>query len=70
MELALQIISNDQTVRSITVQGSKDFNSERLPTQAKNGEQLVSMMPATEKVFVLMGDDIVELSTKNESLKN
>ena len=34
--------------------------------QAKKGEKSVSMMPA----FDLMGDDIVELSIENESLKN
>ena len=28
------------------------------------------MMPAVKKAFDLMGDDIVELSTENESLKN
>ena len=28
------------------------------------------MMPATEKAFDLMGDDIVELYRENESLKN
>ena len=28
------------------------------------------MMPGIEKAFNLMGDDIVELSTGNESLKN
>ena len=28
------------------------------------------MMPAIEKAFNLMGDDIVELSVENESLKN
>ena len=27
-------------------------------------------MPAIKKAFDLMGDNIVELSTKNESLKN
>ena len=30
MELAMQIISNDQTVRSNTVQGLKEFNSHSL----------------------------------------
>ena len=39
-------------------------------TQAKKGEQLVSMMPAIKKAFNLMGDDIVELSTENAALKN
>ena len=28
------------------------------------------MMPAIKKAFDLMGDDTVELSTENESLKN
>ena len=28
------------------------------------------MMPAIKKAFYLMGDDIVELSTENESLKS
>ena len=31
---------------------------------------MVSMMPATKKAFNLMGDDIVELSTENDALKN
>ena len=70
MELAMQIMSNDITVRSNTVQDLKDFNSQSLATEAKKGEQLVSMMPAIKKAFDLMGDDIVELSTENESLKN
>ena len=35
MELALQFISNDQTVRSNTVQVFKKFNSQSLATQAK-----------------------------------
>ena len=48
MELALQTISSDKTVRSNTVQGLKDFNPQSLATQAKKGEQLVSMMPATK----------------------
>ena len=70
MELAMQIISNDQTVRSDTVQDIKDFHSQSLSTQVKKGDQLVSMMPAIEKTFDLLGDDIVELSTENKSLKN
>ena len=28
------------------------------------------MMPAIKKAFNLLGDDIVELSTKNDALKN
>ena len=70
MELAMQIISNNQTVRSNTVQDLKEFKSQSLATQAKKGEQLVSMMPAIKKAFNLLGDDIVELSTENDALKN
>ena len=66
----MQIISNDKTVRSDTIQDLKEFNSQILTTQAKKGEQLVSMMPAIKKAFNLLGDDIVELSVENESSKN
>ena len=61
MELAMQIISEDKTVRKDTVQDLQEFNSQSLSTQAKKGEQLVSMMPAIKKAFNLLGDDIVEL---------
>ena len=70
MELAMQIFSTDKTVRSDTIEGLKEFNSQSLSTRAKKGEQLVSMMPAIKKALDLMGDDIVELHTENESLKN
>ena len=70
MELALQLISNDKTVRNNTIQDLKDFKQRSLTTQAKKGEQLVSMMPAIKKAFDLLGDDIVDLSKKNDALKN
>ena len=35
MELAMQFISNDSTLRSNTVQDIKDFNSQSLATQVK-----------------------------------
>ena len=66
----MQIISNDKTIRNDTVQDLKEFNSQSLSTRAKKGGQLVSMMPAIKKAFDLMGDDLVELSVENESLKN
>ena len=69
MELAMQIITNDQTVRSNTVQELKNFNCQSLTAQAEKGEQSVSMMPAIKKAFDLMGDDIVEQSKENETLK-
>ena len=70
MELAMQFISNDKTVRSDIIQDLKGFNQQSLTTQAKKGEQLVSMMPAIKKAFNLLGDDIVELSTEKDALKN
>ena len=70
MDLAMQIISTDKTVRNDTIQDLKESNSQSLATQAKKGEQLVSMMPAIKKAFNLLGDDIVELSTENDALKN
>ena len=48
----------------------KEFNSQSLATQAKTGEQLSSMMPAIKKTFDLLGDDIVELPTKNDAVEN
>ena len=70
MELAMQLISTDQTVRDDTIQDLKEFNSQSLSTRSKKGEQLVSMMPAIKKAFNLLGDDIVDLSTENDALKN
>ena len=34
MELAMQLISSDQTVRDDTIEDLKDFNSQSLPTRA------------------------------------
>ena len=66
----MQLISSDQTVRNDTIQDLKDFNQQSFSTQAKKGEQLTSMMPAIKKVFNLLGDDIIELSVENDTLKN
>ena len=66
----MQIISTDKTVRNDTIEDLKEFNSQSLATQAKKGEKLLSMMPAIKEAFNLLGDDIVELSTENDALKN
>ena len=66
----MQTTSNDETVRSDTVQDLREFNAQSSTTQAKKRKWLVSMMPANEKAFDLMGKDIVELSTENKTLKN
>ena len=70
MELAMQLSSNDKTVRNDIIQDLKEFNQQSLATQAKKGEHLISLMPAIKKAFNLMGDDIVELSAENDTLKN
>ena len=62
-------ISSDQTIRNDTKQDLKDFNQQSLSTQAKKGEQLITMMPAIKKAFNLLGDNIVDLSTENDALK-
>ena len=66
----MQVISTDKTVRNNIIEDIKEFNSQSLNTQVKKGEQLVAMMPAIKKAFNLLGDDIVELSTENDALKN
>ena len=65
----MQIICTHKLVRNDAIQDLKDFNQQSLTTQAKKGEQLVSMMPAIKKAFNLLSDDIVELSTENDALK-
>ena len=70
MELAMELSSTDKTVRNDTIQDLKEFNSQSLSTRAAKGEQLVSMMPAIKKAFNLLGDDIVDLPTENDALKN
>ena len=66
----MQISSINQKVRNNTIQDLKDFNQQSLSTRAKKGEQLVSMMPAIKEAFNIMGNDIVELSTEKDTLKN
>ena len=70
MELAIQLISNDNTLRNDTIQDLKEFDQQSLTTQAKKGEQLTAMMPAIKKAFNILVDDIIELSTENDVLKN
>ena len=66
----MQLSSTDQTVRNDTIQDLKEFNQQSLTTQAKKGEQLTAMMPAIKKAFNVLGDDIIELTTENDVLKN
>ena len=70
MELAMQLISSDQTARDNTIQDLNDFNQQSLSTQAKKGEQFTSMMPAIKKAFNVLADDIIDLSFENDTLKS
>ena len=70
VELAMQKISNDKKVRSDATLDVKEFNNTSLVKKAKKGKQIVSMMPAFEKAFDLMCDDIVELSRGNDASRN
>ena len=66
----MQISSTDKTVRNNIIEDLKEFTTQSLNTQAKKREQLVAMMPAIKKAINLLGDDIVELSTENDAVKN
>ena len=70
MELAMQIISINQKLRSYIEQDLKEFNSQSLSNQVKKREQLVFMMPAIKKTSDLLADDRVELSTKIDASKD
>ena len=52
MELVMQIISHDKTVKSNTVQELEYFNSKSLFTQAIKKRKLVSIKPGIKKLFV------------------
>ena len=67
MDLAMQIISTDKTVRNDTMQVLKEFNSQSSSSRTKKGEQLTSMMLAIKKAFNLMGGDIEELQNYTEN---
>ena len=70
MDLGTQIFSTDKAVGKDTKEDLKGINSQSPSTKAKKGEQLVSLMPAIKKAFNLLGDDLVDLSTKIDALKN
>ena len=48
----------------------KEINNKSLAKQAKEGKQIDIMMPAIEKDFDVLCDDIVKLSTKTDALKS
>ena len=48
----------------------KEFNNKSLAKQAKKGKQIVSKMTDFEKAFEQMCDNRVELSRRNDALKN
>ena len=48
----MQIISTDKTERNDTVNDLQEFNNQSLATQAKKGEQLVSICPLLKKILI------------------
>ena len=70
VELAMQKISNDKKVRSDATLDVKEFNNTSLVKKAKKGKEIVSKMPVFEKAFEQMCDNRVELSRRNDALKN
>ena len=69
-DLAIQMNANVKTLKSVTVLYLKQFNDQSLTTQAKKGEQLVSMMPAFKKSFSLLPDHIIALTIEKDALKD
>ena len=51
MELAMQVFSNDETVRKFTVQNLKEFNSQCSSTQAIKGDQFTFYDACYQKSF-------------------
>src|SRR5207247_2122558 len=70
MSSAIQLVKTNNEVRNEIINDLKEFNNQTLVTQAKKGEELVAMMPAVKKAFNMMADDIFELSTENDLLKD
>ena len=57
MEFAMQIISNDKTVRSDTVHDLTKLNNHSSRKRAEKGKQSISTMSAIKKHFDPMGDN-------------
>ena len=70
MDLAIDLVKGDKTIRDETKQALKEFNEQSLQSQAKQGEQLTSMMPAIKKAFELSRDDNYELVVENTVLRD
>ena len=66
----MQIIYLDNTVRSNTLQDLKVFISHSLATEAEKKRTISFYEAAIKKTIDIMSDEIVKVSTKNESLKN
>ena len=69
MEEALQILKENKNVRQEGIQAVNEFRKENLSNQAKQGEKLVAIMPGVKAAFEMMTDEIYELGTENDQLK-
>ena len=61
MELALQDISIDKTVKSNKTRDLTVSSSQSSGSQAEKGKQLVSMSSAINKILDILGDDIYNI---------
>ena len=63
MDLALHLASNDKIIARETTQNFKSFKCQSLLTQAERAEELVPCLPAIEKGYSRLGDEIMELNS-------
>ena len=70
MDLAIDIVRGDKSIREETKQAMKEYKQQSLQSQAKQGEQLTSMMPAIKRAFELVRDDNYELVVENNVLRD
>ena len=69
MELAKPPASNDKDKGQETIRDLTAKESRAKLTQSKKGEDLVAMLQTNRKRFDIMGDEIMQVNTKNTKLK-
>ena len=68
--LANEHATNDKTKMKETIGNLKEFKFKSLLSEAKRRKGLVAKLPANKKQPNLLGDEIMDLETGNEILKN
>ena len=70
MDVAKNLASFDKIITEGTLRELKDYKSQSFLTQSKRGEALAAMLLASEKQFNIMGNEIIELHTEENVIKN